>query len=220
MKTDLVLLSGGLDSTTALAQAADIGAAGATISIDYGQRHRRELEAAARVAEYYGLPNIVLDLTSWGRLLGGSSLTDPSVEVPHGHYADPSMSLTVVPNRNATLLMAAAGVAWANELTRVVTAVHAGDHPVYPDCRPEFIDAARHAMELGTEGRVTLHAPFVTWTKTEIAAEGHRLHAPLGLTWSCYEGGGIHCGKCGTCTERIEAFREAGISDPTVYVAR
>lgn len=220
MTTDLVLLSGGMDSTTALARAVDEGTAGGTISVDYGQRHRKELDAAKLVAEFYGLPNLVLDLTSWGRLLGGSSLTDPSVEVPHGHYADPSMALTVVPNRNATLLMAAAGVAWALGLERVVTAVHAGDHPVYPDCRPEFLDAARHAMELGTEKRVTLYAPFVTWTKTEIAAEGYRLKAPLGLTWSCYEGRGVHCGQCGTCTERIEAFRDAGVPDPTVYVAR
>lgn len=214
--TDLVLLSGGLDSTTALARVAE--SADVAVSVDYGQRHRREVTAAQAVARYYEVDHLVLDLSTWGQLLK-SALTDPQDEVPHGHYTDPSMQATVVPNRNATLLMAAAGIAWTWGCDRVVTAVHAGDHPVYPDCRPEFIDSAAETIRLGTDGRIGLYAPFVNMTKTDIAAEAYRLRVPIFLTWSCYEGGEIHCGKCGTCTERIEALSEAGVPDPTDYAA-
>lgn len=219
MRNDLVLLSGGLDSTTALAHSHHAGTAKLAVSVDYGQRHRRELDAAARVAGHYRVEHLVLDFTGWGALLGGSALTDRSVEVPHGHYADPTMAVTVVPNRNATLLAAAAGVAAAHGCTHVVTAVHAGDHPVYPDCRPEFVDAARRTIELGTGEQVTLDAPFVHMSKTDIAALAGALGAPVGLTWSCYEGQSLHCGQCGTCVERIEAFRDAGVTDPTAYAA-
>lgn len=219
MRRDLILLSGGMDSTTALAESYDAGHAAYTLSVDYGQRHRKELDAAAKVAEYYSVPHRVLDLTGWGALLPGSSLTDSTVDVPHGHYAAPTMSITVVPNRNATLLMAAAGIALSHGCTHVVTGVHAGDHDIYPDCRPDFVDSARKTIELGTEGKVTLDAPFVHTTKTDIADRAEALSAPLELTWSCYEGGDQHCGRCGTCTERREAFMQAGIPDATPYDA-
>ena len=216
-RRDLVLLSGGLDSTTLLALRAAKNTAALALSINYGQRHRRELHAATRIADYYGVDHAILDLTSWGRLLTGSALTDPTIDVPHGHYADESMRVTVVPNRNATLLMAAAGIAQTRGCTHVLTAVHAGDHPIYPDCRPEFIDAANRAAQLGTDGAVTIEAPFATITKTDIAAWARNLAVPVELTWSCYEGGEIHCGRCGTCVERIEALTDAGITDPTPY---
>lgn len=215
--TDLVLLSGGMDSTTAAALSADHGTLGATIGVLYGQRHNRELASAAAVANHYGVPFHLLDLTSWGSLLTGSALTDPTVPVPHGHYADESMKATIVPNRNATMLMAAAGVAIAHGHDRVVTAVHAGDHPVYPDCRPQFIQAADLAVNLATDGAVGIAAPFVFATKAGIATIGYDLDVPYDLTWSCYEGGDTHCGRCGTCVERVEAFRDAGVPDPTVY---
>lgn len=214
-RTDLVLLSGGLDSTTLLAQY--VTTTGVALSVNYGQRHARELVAAAAVAAHYGVPHVVLDLAGWGALLTGSSLTDRSVPVPHGHYAAPSMAATVVPNRNATMLMAAAGVAQARGLSRVLTAVHAGDHPIYPDCRPGFITAAARAAELGTDGAVTIAAPFVAVTKTDIARLAGELAVPIGLTWSCYEGGAVHCGLCGTCTERRDSLAEAGVPDPTEY---
>lgn len=216
-RRDLVLLSGGLDSSTLLAQRAARGTAAVALSVDYGQRHRRELDAAVRVAAYYEVEHHVLDMTGWGRLLTGSALTDPTVDVPHGHYADESMKATIVPNRNATLLMAACGVAISKGCTHVLTAVHAGDHPVYPDCRPEFIDAAARAAELGSGGAVTIEAPFVSISKTDIAVWAAKLRLPVSRTWSCYEGGDLHCGKCGTCVERIEALNEAGIIDPTRY---
>lgn len=218
-RTDLILLSGGLDSATLLADRVDAGTARLALSVDYGQRHARELAAAADLAGHYGVTHHVLDLRGWGSLLAGSALTDRAVEVPHGHYADESMKATIVPNRNATLLMAAAGVAIATGCTHVLTAVHAGDHPIYPDCRPGFIVAAADAARLGTDGAVTILAPFVDGTKTDIARLAGRLGLPVGLTWSCYEGGTEHCGRCGTCVERIEALRDAGVADPTPYRA-
>lgn len=214
---DLVLLSGGLDSTTALALSHHGRTVGMAVSVDYGQRHRREIQAAQRIAEHYVVRWELLELLTWGSMLTGSALTDTTVPVPHGHYAAPAMAVTVVPNRNAVLLMAAAGIALANGCTRVVTAVHAGDHHVYPDCRPAFIESARRTIELGTDGAVTLHAPFVSYTKTDIAELAGALDAPTDLTWSCYEGGDIHCGRCGTCVERVEAFTDAGVPDPTEY---
>lgn len=217
MPRDLVLLSGGLDSSTLLAQCASDATAGLALSVDYGQRHIRELEAAAAIARHYGVEHLVLDLTDWGRLLPGSALTDRSVTVPHGHYADETMAATVVPNRNATLLMAAAGVALAAGCTRVLFAAHAGDHPVYPDCRPTFIAAAAYAAELGTDGRVTIAAPFAQMTKADIAHLAATLAVPIALTWSCYEGGARHCGRCGTCVERAEALDCAFDVDSTDY---
>lgn len=215
--SDLVLLSGGLDSTTLLADRVHAGTARLALSVDYGQRHIREMSAALDIAEHYGIQHEILDLRGWGRLLTGSALTDPAVDVPHGHYADESMKATIVPNRNATLLMAAAGVAISFGCDRVLTAVHAGDHPIYPDCRPGFIGDVNRAVRTGTDHAVSIVAPFVQWTKTDIARHADELGVPIQLTWSCYEGKAEHCGQCGTCVERIEALRDAGVEDPTPY---
>ena len=211
-----VLLSGGMDSTTALAHALTDAdpARSLGIFVDYGQRHIVEREAAHAVAQHYGVPLIVLDLTGFGRSVS-SALTDPRVEVPHGHYADDNMAITVVPNRNATMLSAAAGVCAQRGIRHLYTAVHAGDHTVYADCRPDFIKALSRATVLSCG--VEVLAPFVHMDKTAIARHGDRLRVPYHLTWSCYEGGIEHCGKCGTCIERYEAFRDAGLDDPTLY---
>ncbi len=216
----LVLLSGGLDSTVLLADVIDAGNEVAAITFDYRQRHRVELAAAGDVADWYGVEHLVVDLTGVGRLIGGASaLTSRSVAVPHGHYADASMRSTVVPGRNAIMLMTAAGAAAARGFHRVATAVHAGDHPVYPDCRPEFIDAAHATTRAATAGigDVSVYAPYVAAPKQWIVRRGAQLAAPLRLTWSCYEGGDMHCGRCGTCVERHEAFLLAGVPDPTEY---
>jgi 7-cyano-7-deazaguanine synthase len=215
----VVLLSGGMDSTCLVGHLLDLGYTVDTLAVDYGQRHRREIAAARDVAAHYAVRFDVADLTAVGQLLAGSALTDPNMPVPLGHYADESMRTTVVPNRNAILLMVAAGVAVARHAQYVATAVHAGDHPIYPDCRPEFITAADQAVTLGTAGHGDVHviAPFVRMTKTQIAEIGYRIAVPFGLTWSCYQGGNTHCGMCGTCTERREAFDHAGLPDPTTY---
>lgn len=213
----VVLLSGGMDSTTALAWALNRGPVLAALSVNYGQRHSKEIDHAAMIAQQAGVKHLVLDLSSWGKLLGGSALTDDAVTVPDGHYAAESMRITVVPNRNATMLMAAAGVAQALGAGAVVTAVHSGDHHIYPDCRPEFVAAASNAASLGTDGAVVIEAPFVGVSKTEIARIGYELGAPLHMSWSCYKGGEKHCGTCGTCVERREAFQDSGVTDPTEY---
>lgn len=218
----LVLLSGGMDSTALLSTFASEspGDIVETLSIDYGQRHIKELQAAAAVAAHYGVPHDVIDLSVLAGFLT-SALTDQGTEVPDGHYAEDTMRQTVVPNRNAIMLMVAAGIASSRGLDRVATAVHAGDHFIYPDCRPDFIDAASHTAWLGTQGfgDITIVAPFVQMSKTDIAGIGHRYDAPFHLSWSCYKGGRIHCGACGTCYERREAFRDAGVDDPTEYEA-
>lgn len=211
-----VLLSGGMDSTTALAHALTDAdpARSRAIFVDYGQRHIVERESAHAVAQHYGVPLTVLDLTGFGRSVS-SALTNPDVPVPHGHYAADNMAITVVPNRNATMLSAAAGIASQAGARHLYTAVHAGDHAVYADCRPDFIKALSRATVLSCG--VEILAPFVYMDKAAIARHGDRLRVPYHLTWSCYEGGAEHCGRCGTCIERAEAFRDAGLDDPTLY---
>lgn len=218
MSHAIVVFSGGMDSTVLAYFAAGFHDRVDLVSVDYGQRHRRELDFAARTAERLGSRHDVLDLSAVGRLLVGSALTD-DVDVPHGHYAADSMRTTVVPNRNALLISAAYAVAVARGATHLLAGVHAGDHHVYPDCRPEFIAALGEALRIGNEdhGNVTLEAPFVTHSKTDICRLGGRLQVPFEDTWSCYEGGETHCGRCGTCVERIEAFHDAGVADPTAY---
>lgn len=204
-----VLFSGGMDSTALLFRAVrEHGAADQVraISFDYGQRHVRELAAAEVIATDLGVDHIVLNVRG---LLSGSALLGEG-DIPHGHYADESMAATVVPGRN--LLFAAAVIAQARAGDVVMLGVHAGDHPVYPDCRPEFVRALAWAAQAYD---VTIMAPWVNITKAEIVLAEPR--APYGLSWSCYEGGAAHCGQCGTCVERREAFELAGMPDPTGY---
>jgi len=220
----VVIFSGGMDSATALYRECEDrwtadGASGVlALSFDYGQRHRKELEFASALCKSIGIEHAVVDLRSLASLLPGNALTG-DVPVPHGHYAAPTMIKTVVPNRNAIMLSVAFAVAAANGATRVVTGVHAGDHAIYPDCRPEFVEtfALMESLSLSGVAMVELVTPFVRVTKTDIVREGHRLGVPWASTWSCYEGGELHCGQCGTCVERREAFRDAGVVDPTEY---
>jgi 7-cyano-7-deazaguanine synthase len=212
----LVLLSGGMDSTTLLTVTLEDSPNGPVeaVFVDYGQRHIREYESAQAVAARFGIRLHVIDLRAWGACVK-SALTDPDIAVPHGHYTADTMAITVVPNRNATMLSAAAGIAASRDLGAVRTAVHAGDHAVYADCRPEFITALSAATLLGCGIRI--QAPFVQLDKTAIANLAYEFCAPHELTWSCYEGGEQHCGRCGTCCERAEAFHLAGVPDPTEY---
>lgn len=215
MNSVLVVLSGGMDSTTLAYFTHAIASKVEAVSFNYGQRHVKELQGAARTCEYLGIKHHVVDVSSLKEHLA-SSLTGVG-EVPHGLYDDESMKLTVVPNRNMIMLAIAGGLALSRELQFLTTAVHAGDHAIYPDCRPEFIDAARRAIYLGT-GEVGLAAPFVNLSKTDIVAIGEQLGVRWDDTWSCYEGGEQHCGRCGTCTERIEAFYNAQATDTADYV--
>lgn len=210
--THLVVLSGGLDSTSALAvtlEGTDPSRVVA-VSFDYGQRHRRELDAAAAVALHYGIQHRVIDLAG---LLHGSALLGV-VAVPEGHYAEQTMAATVVQGRN--LLFASVAIASSRPGDTLVLGVHAGDHPIYADCRPEFWHHLNEAAAAAYGVQVTV--PFVDLDKAQVVAVGHGAGAPLALTWSCYAGGpSRHCGRCGTCVERAEAFHLAGIPDPTAY---
>ena len=214
----VVSLSGGMDSSTLLAYQLRTHTVLA-LSFDYGQRHVRELEAAYDVAAHYGVEHHVVDLRSVGALLVGSALTDESVTVPEGHYAEDTMRATVVPNRNAIMANIAVGIASARGAEEVVLGVHAGDHAVYPDCRPEFVHALQVCVDAALDGFhiPKIVTPFVSMTKAEIAGLAFEMDVPLGLTWSCYQGGERHCGCCGTCVERAEAFHLAGVPDPTEY---
>lgn len=222
MKRSIVVFSGGLDSTCLLAKFKDEGREVKCLSVDYGQRHRRELEQAAKICALLGVEHRVADLSNLKPLLAGSSQTDDSVAVPHGHYAAENMKLTVVPNRN--MLLIAVATAWAVSLKydSVAYAAHAGDHAVYPDCREEFTKPLAEAMANADWHKVELERPFLLFDKAEVAKLGH-LHggdAAMALSYSCYEGGEKHCGRCGTCCERLEAFEQAGLIDPTEYLDR
>ena len=215
----VAIVSGGLDSVTLAHYLRSRGHALHLLAFNYGQRHKKELEFAQRTASRLDAQFDVVDLTSIGSLLRGSSLTD-NVPVPDGHYAEESMKITVVPNRNAIMLAAAYGVAVAEDARFVATGVHAGDHYIYPDCRPEFIFLFEQMESRAVEGFADIHllAPFLYKSKADIVALGNRLGVPYEETWSCYKGQEIHCGTCGTCVERKEAFELAKVPDPTVYL--
>lgn len=221
MKT-VVVLSGGLDSTVLLHKVVEeVGTEQVlAISVLYGQRHRRELKHAQHAATRIGVRHEVLDLTALAPALRGSALTSEDVAVPHGHYADESMKATVVPNRNMLLLAVAGSYAIANGARCLAYGAHAGDHAIYPDCRPEFVNVMASAFGLADWSPLELYAPFIFQKKEDIVREGARLGVPMETTWSCYEGGDKHCGQCGTCVERIEAFTLAGVQDRTVYAER
>src|SRR6056297_3772111 len=217
MKT-IVICSGGLDSVSLAHKVAAEQDLAGLLSFDYGQRHAKELDFARLCAERLGVAHRVVDLRGVGAALSGSALTD-DVDVPDGHYAEETMKVTVVPNRNAIMLAVAFGMAAAEKAEAVATAVHGGDHFIYPDCRPGFIDAFQAMQDAALEGvaDVTLLAPFVQISKADIVREGARHGTPFAETWSCYKGGARHCGRCGTCVERREAFHLAGVDDPTDY---
>lgn len=215
----IAIVSGGLDSTILAYKLAAEGSLRALVSFDYGQRHRTELTYAAETAKRLGVEHILVDLKSITAALSGTALTDASVPVPEGHYAEESMRQTVVPNRNAIMLSIAAGIAASKGCGWVATGVHAGDHFIYPDCRPEFIESfdAMLRASFGEMFQTRLEAPFVRLTKADIVKLGAELNVPFEATWSCYKGGAVHCGKCGTCVERREAFYIAEVADPTFY---
>jgi 7-cyano-7-deazaguanine synthase len=218
MKTVLIL-SGGMDSATLLYDLLAHGDSVEAIGVNYKQRHGKELACAADLCNGLGVRFDVLDLSSLSGFLTGSSQSDPNVPVPFGKYDEPSMKLTVVPNRNMFMLAAAGAVAIARKADRLAYGAHAGDHTIYPDCRPEFVDAMCKAFGLCDWHTLALHAPYIDMTKGDICKRGVELRVPYEKTWTCYVGGDRPCGKCGSCTERAEAFEFAGVSDPLLAAA-
>jgi len=257
----IAVVSGGLDSTTMVYHLLRNGAPDSVdlVSFDYGQRHKKELIYAKATANRLGLRHDIVDLTDLTHLISNSALTSGEehvvnehpehsdwkqtatyhpIEVPDGHYAEENMKATVVPNRNMIMLSIAAGIAVNRGASSIATAVHAGDHFIYPDCRPEFIQAAAQAIVVGNEGFhkfqddshlgnayinvEAIYAPFIEWSKEDIAYHALRLGVPIHMTWSCYKGNDKHCGRCGTCVERLEAIDGAirrTISDADQYSA-
>lgn len=204
-----------MDSITMLYEYKDRIALG--ISFDYGSNHNaNEIPLAKMHCERLGIKHITIPLAFMGQYFK-SSLLEGAEAIPEGHYTSENMASTVVPFRNGVMLSIACGMAESYGLTRVMIANHGGDHTIYPDCRPEFINSMSEAMQNGTDTKVHILAPYTTITKSEIARHGKALGIDYSETWSCYKGGAKHCGKCGTCVERKEALMEAGIVDTTEY---
>lgn len=214
-KDSILILSGGMDSVTLLYDYQD--RIQLAISFDYGSKHNsREIPFAKLHCQRLGIEHLVIPLDFMQRFFQ-SSLLKGGKEIPEGHYADENMKSTVVPFRNGIMLAIAAGMAESRGLKNVMMANHGGDHAIYPDCRPEFVDAMDRAITAGTYEGVKLLAPYTSLTKTQIALIGKKIGINYAETWSCYKGGVHHCGKCGTCVERREALAEAGIPDTTKY---
>lgn len=214
-KNSVIIVSGGMDSITLLYDHKDEIALG--ISFDYGSNHNaREIPFAKMHCERLGIKHITINLDFMHQYFK-SSLLDGADAIPEGHYADDNMKSTVVPFRNGIMLSIAIGIAESNNLDQVFIANHGGDHTIYPDCRPEFIKAIDSAANAGTYNNVKVIAPYTQITKSDITRIGKKLGIDYTETWSCYKGGEIHCGKCGTCVERKEALAEAGIEDCTIY---
>ena len=215
MKDTILIYSGGMDSTTLLYEYQERIAI--ALSFDYGSNHNaKEVKCAEIHCDRLGITHMVIPL-DFVRRYFRSSLLDGAEAIPEGSYDDENMRSTVVPFRNGIMLSVAVGMAESNGLQYVMMANHAGDHTIYPDCRPAFVDAFDRAAETGTYNGVRLLSPYVNMTKGEIAKRGRQLGIDYAETWSCYKGEEKHCGRCGTCVERREALAEAGINDPTEY---
>lgn len=215
MKDSVIIVSGGMDSITLLHDYKDRIALG--ISFDYGSNHNaKEIPFAELHCKRLGIKHITIPLEFMHKYFK-SSLLEGADAIPEGHYEDENMKSTVVPFRNGIMLAIAAGIAESNGLDHVMIANHGGDHAIYPDCRPEFISAMSSATSAGSYNGVTVIAPYTSITKGDIARRGKELCIDYTETWSCYKGGDKHCGKCGTCVERKEALRDAGIEDFTEY---
>ena len=216
-RTAIALLSGGLDSATAAALALEAGDRVIGLSFDYGQRHRRELDAAAAIAKHLGLAEhhcIAVNLASWG----GSALTDASISIPTDGTEDGCIPPTYVPVRNTVFIAIGLSLAEARGAARLVLGVNAVDYSGYPDCRPDYLNAFQDLADLasksGREGHgAQLWAPLVEWSKVRIVEEALRLGVPIATTWSCYSGGAVPCGVCDSCRIRDAALREAGRAD-------
>ncbi|MDE6043426.1 MAG: 7-cyano-7-deazaguanine synthase QueC [Muribaculaceae bacterium] len=216
-KDSVMVLSGGMDSTTMLHEYA--GRISVAVTFDYGSNHNaREIECARYNCRALGIELVEVKMDFIGRLFN-SSLLSGADAIPEGDYDDDNMRSTVVPFRNGIMLAAAAGLAESRGLHKVMMANHSGDHAIYPDCRPGFVEAMSRAISEGTYDHIEIFAPYTALTKGQIAARGAALGIDYAHTYSCYKGGERHCGLCGTCRERKQALAEAGINDPTDYEA-
>lgn len=222
-KKAVIILSGGLDSTTLAYHLHAQGYQLICVSFNYGQKQIKELTYAAAVAKQLNAAHQIIDLSFMQQFLQASSLINPDLANPKQEYARDNMLVTVVPNRNSMMLTIAWSIACAEQAQIVAYGAHQGDDYVYADCRPDFFNALNLALRLGTidsrPAELHLHAPFSHYTKGDIVRRGAQLAVPFAATWSCYDGLELHCGICGTCRQRRQAFNQAGIVDPTSYAS-
>lgn len=214
----VVIYSGGMDSFTVLNKAVNDGFDVYALSFDYGQRHVKELEYAANVCKQLNIHHKIVDISAINSIISGSSLTD-DIDVPEGHYESENMKQTVVPNRNMILLSLAVGYAVSLEANKVYYGAHSGDHAIYPDCRPEFVQKMQDVCAIANYEAVDIVVPYLNDDKIEILADGLKMGLDYALTWTCYNGREKACGKCGACQERLEAFKLNNATDPLSYEA-
>lgn len=214
--TAVVIYSGGMDSFTLLHRARAQGYQVHALSFNYGQRHVKELECAQQVCQALSIPHKVIDIRALSEVMAGSALTS-DVDVPEGHYEEESMKATVVPNRNMILLSLATGYAVTVKAEEVWYGAHGGDHAIYPDCRPEFVEKMDAVCQIANYESVSIKAPFMGADKADILAEGLKMGLDYGQSWTCYNGRELACGRCGSCVERLEAFAANGAQDPVAY---
>jgi len=212
----VIILSGGMDSTTMLYDVIDKGYEPFAISFDYGQKHKKELEYAMATCKVLGVHHKIVDLSVLNQV-APSALTRKDIEVPEGHYEDDNMKQTVVPNRNMVLISLATSYTIGIKAKALFYGAHAGDHAIYPDCRKEFAEALRDVISICDWHKVELQFPYIDIDKGDIALRGKELNVNYALTWTCYKGKEKACGKCGSCQERLEAFQKAGLTDPIEY---
>lgn len=212
----VVIYSGGMDSYTVLNKAINSGYAPFALSFNYGQRHLKELDYASQACQQLSVPHKVVDISAINQLLAGSSLTD-DIDIPEGHYQEASMKSTVVPNRNMILLSLAVGYAVSIEATKVFYGAHAGDHAIYPDCRPEFVEKMKAVCQIANYEAVDIVTPYINDSKIDILSDGLAMGLDYNLTWTCYNGREKACGQCGACQERLEAFAKNNQVDPLEY---
>ncbi|MDO6447283.1 7-cyano-7-deazaguanine synthase QueC [Colwellia sp. 1_MG-2023] len=212
----VVIYSGGMDSFTVLNRALKDGKEVFALSFDYGQRHVKELQCASDVCKSLNVPHKVIDITTINQLLAGSSLTD-DIDIPEGHYEAETMKSTVVPNRNMILLSLAVGYAVSVGAAQVYYGAHSGDHAIYPDCRPEFVEKMNDVCQIANYEAVEIFSPYLTVTKSDILTDGIKMALDYSKTWTCYNGREKACGKCGACQERLEAFSDNNVVDPLAY---
>lgn len=212
----VVIYSGGMDSFTVLNKALQQGSDVFSLTFNYGQRHVKEVEYARAVCEKLNLPHEIVDTSAINRLLQGSALTS-EIDVPEGHYAEESMKSTVVPNRNMIMLSLAIGFAISKDASKVYFGAHSGDHAIYPDCRPEFVEKMNAVAQIANYQPVEITTPYLNQNKGQILADGLKMGLDYSQTWTCYNGREKACGKCGACVERLEAFANNGAIDPLPY---
>lgn len=212
----VVIYSGGMDSYTVLHKAIAQGKDVYPLTFNYGQRHSKEIDVAANVCKELNIQHKVVDISAINQLMTGSSLTS-DIEIPEGHYEEDSMKSTVVPNRNMVLLSMAIAYAVSIEASEVYYGAHSGDHAIYPDCRPEFVHKMNDVAQIANYEPVTIVSPYIDSNKIEILADGLAMGLDYGKSWTCYNGREKSCGKCGSCQERLEAFKQNQLTDPLSY---